>query len=144
MDHVTSFANASQVCETKNSFHKFLLCDHDHKIKFNNVVVGFFWFKYFWYQICNDVSTMKKIMEKWMIFEELYLLHPPSDFEFSFWDGFQLESSFGGRKLKLIQNVRKTWHAFQCKGSSFEFFSFVDFLAVFTIARSLFVQRIPF
>jgi hypothetical protein len=32
---------------------------------------------------------MEKV-KKWMIFEELELLHPPLDFDFIFWDGFQL------------------------------------------------------
>jgi hypothetical protein len=47
---------------------------------------------------------MKKV-KKWMKFEDLYLLHPPLDFNFIFWDGFQLESTFSGRNLDQIEDV---------------------------------------
>ena len=64
---------------------------------------------------------MKKV-KKWMIFEELDLLHPPLDFDFIFWDGFQIESSFSGRNLNKIEDVLKIRHEFDCKGSSFGLF----------------------
>ena len=51
-----------------------------------------------------------------MVFEELYLLHPPLDFDFIFWDGFQLESSFSGRKLDPIKKLLKIRQEFEYKG----------------------------
>ena len=83
---------------------------------------------------------MKKV-KKWIKFEDLYLLRPPLDFNFIFWDGFQLESSFSGRNLKKIEDVSKIRHRFECKGLSFGQFFLCKILAVFTIARSLFAQR---
>ena len=49
---------------------------------------------------------MKKV-KIWMIFEELYLLHPPLNYNFIFWDGFQLDYGFNGRNLDSINGVLK-------------------------------------
>ena len=57
-----------------------------------------------------------------MIFEELYLPHPPLDFNLNFWDGLQLESSLSGRNLNKIEDVLKIRHEIECKGSSFGLF----------------------
>ena len=73
-----------------------------------------------------------------MNFEELYLLHPPLDFDFIFWDGFQLESILSGRNLVLIEDVLSISRRFECKRCSFGLvLDFVIFWAVFTIARLL-------
>ena len=54
-----------------------------------------------------------------MKFEELYLLHPSLDFNFIFWDGFQLESSFSGRNLDQIDDVLYIRRRSECKRCSF-------------------------
>ena len=66
-----------------------------------------------------------------MMFEELDLLHPPLDFGFIFWDGVQLESSFSGRILNLIENVLNIGHGFECKGSSLGLFFLCKFWGSF-------------
>jgi hypothetical protein len=85
-----------------------------------------------------------KMMKKWMIFEKLYLLYPPLDLNFAFWDRFQIESSLSGKNLDPIKGVLKVRQEFECKGVDLDPFSFVKFLAVFTVARLLFEPRIFF
>ena len=82
-----------------------------------------------------------KMMKKWMIFEKLYLLYPPLDLNFAFWDRFQIESSLSGKNLDPIKGVLKVRQEFECKGVDLDPFSFVKFLAVFTVARLLFEPR---
>ena len=73
---------------------------------------------------------MKKV-KKWMKFEELYLLHPPLDFNFIFWDGFQLESSFSGRNIDLIEDVLRIRRRFECKRCSFGLLFLCNFFGSF-------------
>ena len=73
---------------------------------------------------------MKKV-KKWMIFEGLYLLHHPSDFNFIFWDGFQLESTFSGRNLDQIKDVLYIRRRFEWKRCSFGLLYLCNFFGGF-------------
>lgn len=75
-----------------------------------------------------------------MIFDELFLLHPPLDFKFVSFIGIEIGSYVFAKKLKSIENVRNTWHAFQCKGCTIGNFCSPKLFGSFTIARPLFMQ----
>ena len=84
---------------------------------------------------------MKKVI-KWMIFEGLYLLHQPLDFTFIFWDRFQIECGFSDRNLDPIKGVLKVRCIVLSEiGVVLDYFPFVNFLTVFTIARLFFEPR---
>ena len=72
-----------------------------------------------------------------MIFEGLYLLHQPLDFNFIFWDGFQIESSFSGRNLDPKKGVLKVRHRFECKRCRFGLISLYKRLGSFYHCRAI-------
>ena len=51
--------------------------------------------------------------------EEKFLIHPPLDFDFAFWDRFEIESSLSGRNLEPIEGGLKIRQEFECKGCRF-------------------------
>ena len=79
---------------------------------------------------------MKKLT-KWMNFEELDLLHPPLDFNFVCWVGFQPKSCLRGRNLNPIQGVRNSWQSFSCKGFRFELFFLCKFWGIFHHCKAI-------
>ena len=94
-----------------------------------------FCFEKFRYWICNDVSILKKRKRLHGFWGEVS--HSSLDFIFVCWVGFQFESSFCSTNLDTIQDVRKLWHLFSCKGPSFGHFFLCKVLGSFHHCKAI-------